>query len=99
MIKITKKVKNSTKIDINDLLSKEVIINSDISAEIKDAILNYAVEVISDRALPDIYDGCKPVQRRILYAGLVKKYLSNGKFIKCAKYVGDIMGDFHHRVA
>ena len=85
--------KNNIKFD--ELLKKETIIETDISDEIKNTILNYAVEVISDRALPNIYDGLKPVQRRILYTGWLKKYLSSGKFIKCAKYVGDVMGDFH----
>lgn len=89
------KKKKENDINIEDLLEKETIVDSELSFEIKDSILNYAVEVITDRALPNIYDGCKPVQRRILYAGFVKKYFSNGVFIKCAKYVGDVMGDYH----
>ena len=88
--KIKSKVTN-----IEELIKKETIIQSNMGDELRDAMLNYAIEVITDRALPNIYDGLKPVQRRILYAGLIKKYFSNGKFIKCAKYVGDVIGELN----
>ena len=82
-------------IDINELLKKETIQDADLVDELSSAMLNYAIEVIKDRSLPNFLDGLKPVQRRILYTGWNKKYLYNGPFIKCAKYVGDVMGDFH----
>ena len=83
------------KIDIEQLLQNEKIEDADLSDELSNSILQYAVEVIKDRSLPSVADGMKPVQRRILWTGLVKKYLSNGPFIKCAKYVGDTMGEYH----
>ena len=87
-------IKNK-EIDINELLKNEKINDVDLSNELSSAMLNYAVEVIKDRSLPSIADGMKPVQRRILWSGYIHKYLSNGPFIKCAKYVGDVMGDYH----
>lgn len=90
---MAKKSTKIAKVDIESLIPQETIIPTSMSDEISDAILNYAVEVISDRALPNIYDGLKPVQRKILFEGLYKKYLSNGSFIKCAKYVGSVLGD------
>jgi len=91
---MSKKSKHK-EININELLKKENIQDVDLADELSLAMLNYAIEVIKDRSLPLINDGMKPVQRRILYTGWNKKYLYNGPFIKCAKYVGDVMGDFH----
>ena len=86
-------------IDINALLKKETIVDSELASELSDAILHYAIEVITDRALPDVFDGLKPVQRRILWTGWVRKYLFNGPFVKCAKYTGDVMSDWHCHVS
>lgn len=87
--------KKKTEINVDELLKKEKIIDSEFSNELSDAMLNYAVEVIKDRSLASISDGLKPVQRRILWSGLEKKYLANGPFIKSAKYVGEVMGTYH----
>ena len=58
--------------------------------------LNYAVSVITSRALPDVRDGLKPVQRRILYAMYANLHLyPDAKFRKCATIVGDVLGKFH----
>ncbi len=57
--------------------------------------LNYALSVITSRALPDVRDGLKPVQRRILYTMWQQRLTSNAKPRKCAKVVGDVMGSFH----
>ncbi len=57
--------------------------------------LNYALSVITSRALPDVRDGLKPVQRRILYTMGIGGIRSDGKHRKCAKVVGDVMGSFH----
>ena len=54
--------------------------------------LNYALSVITSRALPDVRDGLKPVQRRILYTMWKQKLTSDAKPRKCAKVVGDVMG-------
>lgn len=67
-----------------------------ISGETRRRYLNYALSVITSRALPDVRDGLKPVQRRILYVmydGL--RLLANGKTRKCAKICGDTTGSYH----
>src|SRR5918995_1747696 len=57
--------------------------------------LNYALSVITSRALPDVRDGLKPVQRRILYTMWQQGLTADAKHRKCAKVVGDVMGSFH----
>src|SRR5438067_13916222 len=57
--------------------------------------LNYALSVITSRALPDVRDGLKPVQRRILYTMWQQGLTFDAKHRKCAKVVGDVMGSFH----
>jgi DNA gyrase subunit A len=57
--------------------------------------LNYALSVITARALPDVRDGLKPVQRRILYTMWQQNLTADTKHRKCAKVVGDVMGSFH----
>jgi DNA gyrase subunit A len=57
--------------------------------------LNYALSVITARALPDVRDGLKPVQRRILYTMWQQSLTSDTKHRKCAKVVGDVMGSYH----
>jgi DNA gyrase subunit A len=57
--------------------------------------LNYALSVITSRALPDVRDGLKPVQRRILYSMWQKNLTADSKHRKCATVVGDVMGSFH----
>jgi DNA gyrase subunit A len=57
--------------------------------------LNYALSVITSRALPDVRDGMKPVQRRILYTMWQQNLTADTKHRKCAKVVGDVMGNYH----
>ncbi len=57
--------------------------------------LNYALSVITARALPDVRDGLKPVQRRILYTMWRQRLTADAKPRKCAKVVGDVMGNYH----
>ena len=57
--------------------------------------LNYALSVITSRAIPDVRDGLKPVQRRILYTMWQQRLTSEAKHRKCAKVVGDVMGNYH----
>jgi DNA gyrase subunit A len=61
----------------------------------KERYLNYALSVITSRALPDVRDGLKPVQRRILFTMGQAGIRSNSKHRKCAKVVGDVMGSYH----
>ena len=63
--------------------------------EMKTSYLDYAMSVIVSRALPDVRDGMKPVHRRILYAMSEAGLDHNKKYVKCAKVVGDVMGNFH----
>ncbi|MBY0611897.1 MAG: DNA topoisomerase IV subunit A, partial [Beijerinckiaceae bacterium] len=69
------------------------------SVNLRDALeeryLAYALSTIMHRALPDARDGLKPVQRRILYGMNLLRLDPAGGFRKCAKIVGDVMGDFH----
>ena len=57
--------------------------------------LNYSLSVITSRALPDVRDGMKPVQRRILYAMGSSRLFHTAKHRKCATVVGDVMGKYH----
>lgn len=67
-----------------------------ITDETRRRYLNYALSVIMSRALPDVRDGLKPVQRRILYVMSQELRLSpDAKFVKCARIVGDTIGKFH----
>jgi len=67
----------------------------EITDELKQSFINYAMSVIVDRALPDVRDGLKPVQRRILYGAYQDGVLPSRKHVKCAKIVGEVMGKFH----
>lgn len=77
-----------------DLFEKGVI-GSNISTEMRDSYLDYAMSVITSRALPDIRDGLKPVHRRILYTMHEMGLNSSAKFRKSAAVVGDVMGKYH----
>src|SRR4029453_7437742 len=57
--------------------------------------LNYALSVITSRALPDVRDGLKPVQGRILFTMWQQNLTADAKHRKCAKVVGDVMGNYH----
>src|SRR6516164_10340625 len=57
--------------------------------------LSYALSTIMARSLPDVRDGLKPVHRRLLYAMRQLRLSPQGEFRKCAKIVGDTMGNFH----
>jgi len=67
----------------------------DIVDEMKTSYLDYAMSVIVSRALPDVRDGLKPVHRRILYASKLGNFIAGRPYVKSAKIVGDVMGDFH----
>lgn len=73
----------------------EKIINVDIGNEVKDSFLVYAMSVIVSRALPDVYDGMKPVHRRIIYAMNEMGCYSDKPYKKSARIVGDVMGRYH----
>jgi len=66
-----------------------------IEDEMKQSYMDYAMSVIVGRALPDVRDGLKPVQRRVLYAMYGEGLLSNRKHSKCAGVVGEVLKKFH----
>ncbi len=70
--------------------------DTSLEEEAKRRYLNYALSVITSRALPDVRDGLKPVQRRILYSMMHDNHLRpDAKHRKSAKVVGDVMGKYH----
>jgi len=74
---------------------REGIIARGISAEMKEAYLDYAMSVITSRALPDARDGLKPVHRRILFTMQQMGLSSSARFRKSAAVVGDVLGKYH----
>jgi DNA gyrase subunit A len=73
----------------------EHIISRNVEEEMKESYLRYSMSVIISRALPDVRDGLKPSQRRILYAMRQLNLSPGGKHRKCAKISGDTSGDYH----
>ncbi|MEK7135074.1 MAG: DNA gyrase subunit A [Patescibacteria group bacterium] len=66
-----------------------------ITSEMKESFIDYAMSVITDRALPDVRDGLKPVHRRILYSMNEKGLTATAKTRKSATVVGDVIGSYH----
>jgi len=71
------------------------VVEQSISSEMKESYLDYAMSVITSRALPDVRDGLKPVHRRILYTMHQMGLSSNARYRKSAAVVGDVMGKYH----
>ncbi len=71
------------------------IVPQNITEEMRTAYLDYAMSVITSRALPDVRDGLKPVHRRILYSMRLNGLTASAKFKKSATVVGDVLGSFH----
>ena len=82
-------------------MNEDITINEDGTEQIalrsytQQAYLNYSMYVINDRALPNIGDGLKPVQRRIVYAMSELGLKASAKFKKSARTIGDVIGKFH----
>lgn len=75
--------------------SNEIVVPRNVEEEMKESYLRYSMSVIISRALPDVRDGLKPSQRRILYAMRQLNLSPGGKHRKCAKISGDTSGDYH----
>jgi DNA gyrase subunit A len=75
--------------------ANERITRINVADEIKGSFLDYSMSVIISRALPDARDGLKPSQRRILFAMSELGVMPNRKHVKCAKIVGETMGNYH----
>ena len=71
------------------------IVPVDLKAALEERYLAYALSTITQRALPDVRDGLKPVHRRIIHAMSEMGLRSNSSFKKCARIVGDVIGKFH----
>jgi DNA gyrase subunit A len=93
----TKTAKRKSKSDQGDTAAQfEDIERVRLHEVTESRYLNYALSVITSRALPDVRDGLKPVQRRILYAMYHDlKLRSDSRFLKSARVVGDVMGKYH----
>jgi len=81
--------------DEKNLIPADKIDEREITTELKECYLDYAMSVIVARALPDVRDGMKPVQRRILWAMWDMGLSSSAKFIKSARVVGEVLGKYH----
>jgi len=86
--------KKKTDVIKPDVIAKEII-DIEIEDQMKTAYLSYAMSVIVGRALPDVRDGLKPVHRRILHAMNEKSWKHNTAYVKSAKIVGEVIGNFH----
>jgi DNA gyrase subunit A len=71
------------------------IVGQSITEEMRKSYLDYAMSVITSRALPDVRDGLKPVHRRILYSMRLNGLTSTARYKKSATVVGDVLGSFH----
>lgn len=69
--------------------------SNELINELSTNFIEYAVSVNTDRAIPNAVDGLKPVAKRILYGAFAGDYSSSKAHVKCAKIVGDVMGDYH----
>ncbi|MBI5798656.1 MAG: DNA gyrase subunit A [Candidatus Yonathbacteria bacterium] len=88
--------KKEEKVESSEIIPERVnVIAQDISSEMRASFIDYAMSVITDRALPDVRDGLKPVHRRILFSMYEKGLTYNAKFRKSATVVGDVLGSYH----
>ena len=71
------------------------VLTRNLQEEMQTSYMEYAMSVIISRALPDVRDGLKPVQRRILYAMQQAGATSASRYRKCAAIVGEVMGKYH----
>jgi len=72
-----------------------IIETIDYNETMKESYVNYAIDVITNRAIPDVRDGLKPVHRRILYSMWQLGLLPDRGFRKSAKVVGTVLGSYH----
>jgi len=79
----------------SDIISGGNIEPRGLEEEMRSSYLDYAMSVIVGRALPDVRDGLKPVHRRVLYGMGDLGLQPNRPYAKCAKIVGEVMGNYH----
>ncbi len=78
-----------------EVIQNDRVVARPITNEMKESFIDYAMSVITDRALPDVRDGLKPVHRRILYSMNEKGLTATAKTRKSATVVGDVIGNYH----
>ncbi len=88
---------NPNALSVDELFKNNVnnVVPVDLDQEMRRSFIDYAMSVISDRALPDARDGLKPVHRRILYSMFTQGFTPDKPYRKCATTVGDVLGRFH----
>jgi DNA gyrase subunit A len=87
--------KEPVSIPVPELEARQQVIPVNIVKEMSESFIDYAMSVITDRALPDVRDGLKPVHRRILYSLHENGLTSSARFRKSAFIVGDVLGKYH----
>lgn len=95
MSKAQKRISKADSVDENKVLKGGEILSADISTEMKSMYIDYSMSVIVARALPDVKDGLKPVQRRILYSMYKLGILPGSAYKKSARTVGDVIAKYH----
>ena len=96
MVKKDSHAKGNDEVEVPTVVkAHDSVISQSITLEMKKSYIDYAMSVITDRALPDVRDGLKPVHRRILYAMHERGLTSTAKFRKSAFVVGEVMGNYH----
>ncbi len=93
----SKELRKQQEAEMDSVFKSEqnTIVPVDLDKEMRKSFIDYAMSVITDRALPDIRDGLKPVQRRILYSMYDQGFTPDKPYRKCATTVGDVLGRFH----
>jgi DNA gyrase subunit A len=89
------KGKNNNELESVEVAPRQNVIVQNITDEMRTSYIDYAMTVITQRALPDVRDGLKPVHRRILYSMRLNGLTASAKFKKSATVVGDVLGSFH----
>ncbi len=79
----------------SEAIVRQSVIQAPITTEMKESFIDYAMSVITERALPDVRDGLKPVHRRILYGMQIMNLTASAKTRKSAAVVGEVLGNFH----
>jgi DNA gyrase subunit A len=80
---------------VPELAPRQSVVAMNITTEMKDSFISYAMSVITDRALPDVRDGLKPVHRRILYSMHENGHTASARTVKSSRIVGDVLGKYH----
>lgn len=88
-------IKRENKGMVTEGLDKDTLSEEGFPAVLSDCFARYAKMVLTDRAIPDVRDGLKPVQRRIIFDMWKNGITPDKKTVKCAKTVGDVLGNFH----